>query len=148
MLLQDGIQIYAPSAKVFIFFQEMAENYVPWHPDHHEFCWIDGEAVEVGHIFAFKETINGHQQDKAMRFIEVERNRLLAFEPVNWFVRLLMPRLSFEIKPIDEQSCRFIAKIHLRVGPLAQRLNAKEFNAVRQHMKEEGQNLKQMVEAR
>lgn len=147
MLLQDSIRVNVPAEQIFQFFAEMDKHYVDWHPDHHAFRWIEGNQLAVGTVFYFEETIGGHPQNKAMRFIEIEPNRLLVFEPMNWFIRLLMPRLSFGMEPLDAESCEFVAKIHLRVGPLGQRLNAKEFNAVRKHMREEGENLKQMVES-
>lgn len=61
-------------------------------------------------------------------------------------MRLLMPRLSFEIQPKGEASL-FIARIPIRTGPVGAWLNRREFNAVRQHMKEEGENLKRMIES-
>lgn len=148
MLLQDSIQVNVSAETVFGFFEEMADNYVAWHPDHIAFRWIEGESVTEGAVFYFEEIIAGELQKKRMRFTQVQPGRFLEFEPVNRMVRLLMPRLSFEMEPIDATSCYFRAKIHLRVGPLAARLNAKEFTAVRQHMKEEGENLKRMVEAK
>jgi hypothetical protein len=50
------------------------------------------------------------------------------------------------MEPMGANACNFVAKIHLRVGPLAARLNAREFTAVRQHMRQEGENLKQLLE--
>ena len=42
--------------------------------------------------------------------------------------------------------CKIASRIHIRIGPLAKRLNQKEFDAVRQHMRDEGQNLKRLLE--
>jgi len=146
MLLHHSIDINAPASRVFEFFQQMQANYESWHPDHHAFRWLRGDSVRLGTVFQFDETIHGQRQRKTMRFTEVEPGRLLAFEPTNWFIRLLMPRLMFRMEPTGEVSCRFEAEIRLRVGLIYQKLNAKEFDAVRQHMREEGQNLKRIVE--
>jgi hypothetical protein len=54
----------------------------------------------------------------------------------------------FRVEPVAEQGYRFIAEIHLRVGPLAARLNRRELDAVREHMRVEGINLKRFVERR
>jgi hypothetical protein len=51
------------------------------------------------------------------------------------------------LEPIAEGLHRFVAAIHLRVGPLGSRLNRREFDAVREHMRIEGVNLKRLVEA-
>lgn len=43
--------------------------------------------------------------------------------------------------------CQFTAQVFLRgIGPLGKWANKKEFDAVQQHMKEEGINLKQIIE--
>jgi len=41
---------------------------------------------------------------------------------------------------------RFVAEIFLRVGPLGARLNKREFDAVREHMRIEGVNFKYYAE--
>lgn len=147
MLLQDNTIINAPATAVFRFFDEMADNYTRWHPDHHGYRWVEGDRCQPGAIFEFDETIGGHQQKKKMRFTRVTADRFLEFEPTNRFIRLLMPRLSFGMEPIDAESCQFEAKIHLRVGPIGARLNRREFDAVRLHMCQEGENLKRLIEA-
>jgi hypothetical protein len=49
--------------------------------------------------------------------------------------------------PVQQQTQRpFVQEVHVRIGPLAARLNRKEFAAVRQHMEEEGRNLKALTE--
>lgn len=57
----------------------------------------------------------------------------------------VMPRQSFEIRPEGDMS-PFIATIPIRRGPVGAWLNRREFKAVRQHVREEGQNLKRLVE--
>ncbi len=42
--------------------------------------------------------------------------------------------------------CRFIAEVHLRMGPLAQRANKQELAAIREHMRVEGLNIKRILE--
>jgi hypothetical protein len=47
----------------------------------------------------------------------------------------------------EAEGIRFIAELHIRTGPVGAWLNRREFNAVRQHMREEGENLKRILEA-
>jgi hypothetical protein len=58
------------------------------------------------------------------------------------------PRLVFRLETVGPARYRFIAEIFLRVGPLAARLNKREFDAVREHMRIEGINLKGFAEGR
>ncbi len=75
--------------------------------------------------------------------VEIEERYPLT--PTNIFYRFVLRRFSFTIEPTDNGST-FRARIKILTGPIGQRLNKKEFDAVRQHMKEEGENLKRLME--
>lgn len=147
MILKDEILIEAPPERIFEFFEHMGENYLAWHPDHVTFRWTNGRGLQPGVAFYFEEYIGGKLFKKTVRFTEIEPGRYIEFEPAWWLMRLFMPRLSFEIQPQDEASL-FIAQIAIRTGPIGAWVNRQEFNAVRQHMKEEGENLKKILEAK
>jgi hypothetical protein len=146
MILQDETLIEAPPERIFEFFARMGENYVAWHPDHVAFRWTKGNGLEPGVEFYFEEQIGGKLLEKTVRFTKIEPGRYIEFEPTGWLMRLIMPRLSFEVQPQGGDSL-FIARITIRTGPVGAWLNRREFSAVRQHMKEEGENLKRIVEA-
>lgn len=56
-----------------------------------------------------------------------------------------MPSISFTIEP-HENGCDLTQRIKVRTGPIGAWLNRGEFDAVRTHMKDEGENLKTIVE--
>lgn len=70
----------------------------------------------------------------------------MEFAPTFWLMRLFLPRLVFRLEAPGEDHCRVVAEIFLRAGPVAARLNRREFDAVREHMRIEGINLKRFVE--
>lgn len=146
MILEDRTEIAAQPRQVFAFFRHMEANYRRWHPDHIAFRWIHGRGLEAGVEFAFEEIIGGKRMKRRLRFVEVVTDRTLAFEPTSRFVRLFMPRLSFEIEP-TEGGCILVARIRIRTGPVGAWLNRREFSAVRRHMRQEGENLKMIVES-
>jgi hypothetical protein len=127
------------------FFDGMEENYTIWHPEHHSFTWIEGSGVAERVVSEFDETVAGKRQRKKMVFTHVGDGRI-EFAPVSRLIRLLLPRVVFDIAP-DGDGCRLIQEVHVRVGPLGARLNRKEFEAVQQHMEEEGANLKALMES-
>jgi hypothetical protein len=145
MIMRDEILIQTTPDRIFEFFEGMEENYTRWHPDHQLFRWATGRGVQEGVEFYFEERIGGQQMNKRVRFTQVEPNRHLEFAPTNGLIRLILPRLLFKIEPQGDQ-CRFIAEIHIRTGPIGARLNKREFDAVRQHMRQEGENLKRLLE--
>ena len=54
--------------------------------------------------------------------------------------------MTFIFEP-QGKGCLFTAQVFLKgVGPIGSWAHRKEFAAVRQHMKEEGENLKQIIE--
>lgn len=146
MTLEDQTVIDAPPERIFDFFEHMDENYLAWHPDHVAFRWTKGRGLHPGVEFAFEETVGGKLMDKTVRFTRIDPLRTIEFEPTWWLMRLIVPRFRFEIQPEDGGACRFIATIPIRTGPLGAWLNRREFDAVRQHMREEGQNLKRLLE--
>lgn len=145
MLLEDRTLIEAPPERVFGFFDAMAQNYLRWHPDHARFEWRQGDRVAVGNTFYFEEVIAGRLLKKEVVFTAVEPGRFMAFAPTWWLMRLFLPSMTFETRP-HGTGTEFVAAIRVRTGPVGARLNRREFDAVRQHMREEGENLKRLME--
>lgn len=144
----DSIDIAAAAEDGFAFFEHMDANYLRWHPDHRAFAWRKGHGIAEGNEFAFEEIIAGKKQRKHTRITAVEPNRYFAFTMVNPLFRFFLPHLSFGFEP-SWTGFTFAAEIRLHgIGPLGRKLNAREFAAVEQHMKEEGENLKTLLEVR
>lgn len=146
MILEDSIRILARPEAIFWFFEEMESHYLAWHPDHILFRWERGRGVKLGNVFYFEERIAGKLLKKRVAFTHVVPSEHIEFAPTFWLMRLFLPRMLFRVVP-EQGGCRFIAEIHIRMGPLAQRANRKELAAVREHMRVEGVNIKRIVEA-
>lgn len=147
MLFEDSIDIDAPPAAAFGFFENMEANYPRWHPDHLLFEWRKGRGLAVGNVFYFEERIAGKLQKKETRITEVVPERYFAFTLTNPLFRFFLPHLSFAFEP-RAGGCTFRAELRLHgIGPIGRRLHRKEFAAVERHMAEEGRNLKRLLEA-
>lgn len=131
--------------RVFAFFAAMEANYVRWHPDHVLFRWLDPPAVKEGVRFYFEERIAGKLLKKSVIFTRVEPGSLIEFAPTSRLFRWFLPRISFHIRPAAG-GLTVTQELQLRVGPLAARLNRREFDAVRGHMREEGENLGEFLQ--
>lgn len=145
MRLRDSIWIRTTPEQVYQFFERMDEHYVQWHPDHLLFRWVEGRGVERGVVFYFEELIGGKLMKKRVHFTRLARNRHVEFTFTNRLLALIVPRLFFHFEP-EGDGTRFDAEIQIRTGPIGAWLNRREFNAVRQHMREEGENLKRLLE--
>ena len=146
MKFEDSIFIDASCEKVYQFFEKMDQNYLKWHPEHFGFEWRKGRGLKEGIVFYFEEEIGGQLLKKETAFTRIIPNRYIEFTMVNWFYRLFIPKMTFIFGP-QGNGCLFTAQVFLRgVGPIGSWAHRKEFAAVRQHMKEEGENLKQIIE--
>ncbi|WP_238993966.1 SRPBCC family protein [Halobellus captivus] len=145
MILEETTVVEASPGAVFHFFETMEEHYTRWHPDHVAFRWIDGNGLEAGATAYFEEEIAGKTQRKTVRFTRVDPDRYIEFEPTSRLVRLLMPHISFAISS-HPGGCELTQRISVRTGPIGAWLNRREFDAVREHMREEGENLNRILE--
>lgn len=145
MLLEDSIKIKTKPEAIFRFFEEMEQNYLQWHPDHVLFRWVSGRGVKEGNVFYFEEYIAGKLLKKKVLFTRVAPNQHIEFAPTFWLLRLFLPRMVFCIQP-EAAGCVFKAEIQVRMGPLAAKLHQKELHAVRKHTREEGENIKRILE--
>lgn len=147
MILRDSIEVQAPLAAFFAFFEGMNnERYLNWHPDHKVFRWTRGHGVKIGNRFYFEEVIAGKLLKKSVEFTRLEQDRDIEFAPTFWLMRLFLPRVVFRAEVTRPGAFRFNAEIFLRVGPIGARLNKREFDAVRAHMRLEGVNFKRYAE--
>ncbi len=147
MRLRDTIEVQAPVGAFFAFFEGMSqERYLAWHPDHQRFDWTRGQGVASGNRFHFEEVIAGKLLKKSVEFTRIEPDQHIEFRPTFWLMALLLPRLIFRIEPVRPGCFRFVAEIVIRTGPVGAWLNRREFDAVREHMRVEGENFKRFAE--
>jgi len=133
---------------VYAFCENMETNYLNWHQEHKAFEWRHRKGLAVGNVFYFEEENGGQLLKKETRFTKIKPHRYIEFTMVNWFYRWFIPKMTFTFTPtVAENNCLFTAQVFLRgIGPLGKWGHRQEFAAVQQHMKEEGLNLKRLIE--
>ncbi len=146
ILSETSPLIRAAPADVFAFFLEMKANYLAFHPDHIEFRWLDAPALTPGVRFFIAERIGGKFLKKTVAFTRVEPNSMVEFAAHPIF-RFFLPRITFRVTE-EKTGIIVTQEIQLRVGPMTAWLNRREFDAVKVHMREEGENLKKLLEGR
>jgi uncharacterized protein YndB with AHSA1/START domain len=146
MILEATIDIAADARRVYRFFAEMAQRYTAWHPDHIAFRWVNDAELAVGSRFRIEERIDGRVLKRTMRFTRLEPDRHVEFVPDNALIRFFLPRILFAIEPAGD-GCRVTQQVHVRIGPIGRRLNRRGFAVVLRHMREEGENLKALLDA-
>lgn len=147
MNITDSIEIKATPERVFEWIQSLKgkEEYIRWHPDHVDMRWIKGEPFKEGSIVYAEEYIHGRLHKIKFICTRVIPNRLIEYQlisPLPFFA----PKNSFAMEPKGKDSCIFTTTASFRAGPLFGKLARKQIEAVKQHMKEEGGNLKKILE--
>ena len=143
--LMESIVIDSPPGPIWDWLTNLATNYAEWHPDHVSAEWERGEPNQVGSIMRAVEDLGGTR--------EVLRLEMASIDPPHRFeyrirgpISILLPRGAFTVAQ-DDGGSRFTASISYRFGTLTQRLFKRRVAALREHMKEEGQNLKRIIES-
>ncbi|MFX0198417.1 MAG: SRPBCC family protein [Candidatus Hodarchaeota archaeon] len=151
--LKDSVEIRTTPEKVFDFFVHLVddESYRAWHPDDHvALRWIKGQPWEEGSVVYAEEYVHGKLHKLKFLITKVVPNREIEFMPLSRLLRIYFPKNTFTIEPKGD-TCVFTSTGCLRVGRIVKILAKNKLEAglasVKKHMKEEGENLKRILES-
>jgi len=143
--LKDTIEIDAPVSEVWKFFENLDTNYKSWHPESHIKCvWIKGRPHEEGSIAYFEEMLDGKLckiKVLCTKIVNFERVECKSFFPLSVFHP--EGRYLFESKG---NKCIFTAINTMRIPRIFNKRIKALIEATETHMKEEGVNLKMLME--
>jgi hypothetical protein len=141
--LKDSIEIKTTPEKIFEWFRNLDKHYRSWHPDHVK--WVNETGgLNEGDIVYYEEYIHGKLHKIRSKITKAEENKRIQFK--NLFpMSILSPKGSFIIDSRGE-SCIFTATLSIRFGWLLSKLAKSRLGAGKKHIKEEGENLKRLLE--
>ena len=146
--LRHAVEIKSSPERIFGFFANMAENYRAWHPDHVEWHYLPSGQLGEGSTIYAEEYLHGKLHKLRGPITKVETNYRMEYKP------MFGVRGVFATEPRGETSL-FTAEIHIGteiplLGMLLDRLMrifmSPQLAAIEQHMAEEGQSLKRILE--
>ena len=143
--LRDAVDIAAPPEQVWDWLTGLAENYTAWHPDHVEAHWERGQPHQVGSILLAVEDLGGRREVLRCELTSVEPPRRLEYR-LRGGIGVLLRGGAFTVQPRDGGS-RFVASISYRFGRLTERVFSRRMSTLRLHMREEGENLRRIIES-
>ncbi len=145
--LRDTVLIERPASQVWTWLSDLPRHYREWHPAHRRCWYVRGQRLEPGAVLGIEEELHGQRHRLRLKATEVVPNRLLRYS--GWGFRG-----AFLLE--DEGGwTRFTATLGLGTavpiaGRLADRLLRRFFStrlaAIQEHMREEGNNLKRLME--
>ncbi|MFX0144208.1 MAG: SRPBCC family protein [Candidatus Hodarchaeota archaeon] len=142
--LRESIEINVPPEIIWDWFLHIAENYLEWHSSHIKAYWETETASEIGSILYAEEDISGDFLKMRSKLTELIPNRLYRFKTVG-ALKFLLAGGSFEIEPSKNGSI-FTATLDFHMGKFLSKVVKRKVQEISQHMIEEGQNLKKILE--
>lgn len=143
--LCDSVHVEASPERVWSWLMELAAHYREWHPDHLTARWVQGEPNRVGSVLEAVERLAGHRERLHFEMPGIDPPRCMEYR-IRGPHSLLLPGGTFAVAA-EDGGARFTADLHYRFGPLTEALFRRRTAALLEHMREEGENLKQLVEA-
>jgi len=152
IFITDSIQIKTTPEEIFGFLTGIVddETYRAWHrEDHVSFQWLEGEPWAVGSIARAGEYMHGKVHTLKFVVTDVEPNKRIVYAPVSRLLRKFTPYNEFLIEQ-DGDGCLFTATVTYSLGRIGRALFGKLIDkgmfGAKRHMKEEGENLKALLE--
>ncbi len=142
--LRESIEINVSPEVIWDWFLHIAENYLEWHPSHIKANWETETVSEVGSILYAEEDISGDFLKMKSKVTKLIPNRLYRFKTLG-ALKLILAGGSFEMEPSENGSI-FTATLDFHMGKLFSKLAKNKVQQISQHMIEEGQNLKKILE--
>jgi hypothetical protein len=146
--LRDTIEIGSSPEEVFDFFIHFKENFMAWHPDHVRCWYLEDGPLEEGSTFFVQEFLH-----KKMMTLEFNVTKLTPYSRIEYRIPPIVEG-SFTIGERDS-GVLFTAEIFFGtrapiIGNLIDKMLytfiGRRLKALKQHMVEEGRNLKMILE--
>jgi hypothetical protein len=147
--LADSIEIQTTPSRLFSWLANMPKEYLSWHKDHVSFRVIRGSMLEVGSEIESEEYLHGKLHSMRFRMTKVVPNERLEFSIEG------MGRGAFRVHA-NGDTVRFVAELNIGsdipiLGTvfdfLFSRFFSNRIDDMRQHMVEESENLKAILES-
>lgn len=146
IILKDTVEIETTPEKIWEFWVKMDNNYLDWHPESHiSFQWIKGRPMEEGSTLYAEENVDGIVVKGKGTIVDVVKNRKFTLKPS--FPRSLFCNYKYLIEPRGEKTA-FSAFTYLKYPGFALKRILTELDSGKKHVREEGENLKRILEGR
>ena len=151
-IVTDSIIIKTSPEKIFNFLTSIIDDdsYRAWHKDDHvSFRWLEEQPWTEGAVLYAEEYLHGKLHKLQFKITKITPNKRIEYSPVSRILRYFFPKNEFIIEQKGEY-CQFMASGTYRVGWIGKTFFKKAIDnrlaSVKKHMKEEGENLKQLLE--
>ena len=142
--MEDSVRIDRPPEVVFEWFGHFVENYRSWHQSHVKAVWIEGNDFEKGSVLYAEEYLGDKLEKLSFKITDRIQNELIAYR-MSFPESIICSGGTFSIRPSNGGSI-FTATLFFRFGWLLSKIAKNRIQVIEIHMKEEGENLKKILE--
>lgn len=153
VIVAESIEIRTTPENIFNYLTGIVddESYRALHNANNvSFRWLKGQAWVVGSIAYAEHYLHGELHKFKFIITKTVPNRHIEYAPTSRLIRRFFPKKEFVIQEKSD-SCLFIASETFRVGWIGKTFFKKAmengFLSARKYMKEEGENLKRILES-
>ena len=145
--LKDRIEIKAIPEKIFdglIKVFSSQKYFKQWHKEHVKCQWLKGKPFEEGSILYVEEYLHGELHKMKFLSTRLEPNRIIEYRLL-FPMSIICPKGSFIVESKGKKSI-FTATLTFRFGWFLKKVAKKNVEGMKNHMREEGENLKKIIE--
>ena len=145
LVLKDTVEINTTPERIWEFWVNMDKNYKAWHPeDHILFQWTKGGPMEEGSKIYAEEVVGGKLLKGKVTCVDVVPKRKFALTLP--FPRSLFCKYEYLIEPRGTKTA-FTALTYLQYPGFARKHIQAVVEVGKKHIREEGENLKKILES-
>ena len=148
--LRDSIEIKVSPEQIIDFFLHFKDNFYIWHPEHVECRYLTAGPLKENSVIYFEEYLHGKLHKLKLRITLIKPDSRIEYRPV------MGTKGVFVMEPRGTTTL-FTAEMHVGssmpvLGKIMDRIILKflsrQLEGIRQHMVEEGQNLKKILDSK
>jgi hypothetical protein len=144
IVLKDTVTIRTTPEKIWQFWADMDKNYKSWHPeDHILFRWTKGKPMSEGSTVYGEEVVGGKLLKLKLTCADVVPGRKFALKYS--FPASLFCKYEYLIEP-EGTNTTFTAITYLKYPRFARKRMQTVIEVGKKHVREEGENLKKLLE--
>jgi uncharacterized protein YndB with AHSA1/START domain len=141
--LTDSIEIRVKPQVIFEWLENLEKHYKEWHPDHVRWTNETGQFKEGSRCYV-EEYVHGRFHRIRARYTRIERNRRIEYRML-YPTSVICSKGSFLLQS-NRGNTIFTATLAFRGGRILSRLFHSRMEGIKKHMREEGENLKTILE--
>lgn len=153
IVVLESIEIRSSPVDAFSYLTGIVddEGFKTLNPDNIGFRWLKGEPWKEGSIAHAEKYLHGKPHRFRFVISIVVPYRQIEYRPTSWATRMVFPKKEFIIEQTPE-GCRFISSATFRIGWIGRKLFQRNIDDglshFRAYLREEGRNLKRILESR